>query len=71
MKVILLNLPWINTKDHYGVKSGARWASKRSRKQNLEYYPFPFYMAYAASLLKKNGVDAKLRDAIADKKTKP
>ncbi|MBD3204410.1 radical SAM protein, partial [Candidatus Woesearchaeota archaeon] len=47
------------------------WASKRSRKQNLEYYPFPFYMAYAASLLKKNGVDAKLRDAIADKKTKP
>src|SRR5262249_5420122 len=32
-----------------------------------EYAPFPFFMAYAASYLRLNGVDATLYDAVAEK----
>lgn len=65
MKILLINAPWVNTQTHYGVKAGSRWANIRNRQQNLMYYPFPFSLAYACSLLKSNGYDAIINDAIA------
>jgi radical SAM superfamily enzyme YgiQ (UPF0313 family) len=50
----------------YGVKAGARWASIRRRRETLQYYPFPFFMAYATALLKAEGFDARLKDAVAE-----
>ena len=70
MKIILLNLPWIENEDRYGVKSGARWASVRYRDRTLPYFPFPFSLAYTTSLLKTSGYDALLLDAIAEGKSR-
>lgn len=36
------------------------------KKEQLSYYPFPFFLAYACSLLKKNGFDARIKDCIAE-----
>ena len=66
MKILLINSPWIREKDIYGVKAGARWPSIRPKKETLQYYPFPFFMAYATAVLKERGYDAKLKDAVAD-----
>lgn len=65
MKVMLINAPWINDTGRYSVRSGARWAHVRPRRKTISYYPFPFAMAYACALLKKEGIDARMLDAIA------
>ncbi len=65
MKIMLVNSPWVNTDDCYGVKAGARWAHLRPRRKTLPYYPFPFAMAYATSVLKAAGFDTIMLDAVA------
>ncbi len=65
MKVLLVNSPWMNTRESYGVKAGARWAHLRNRRKTIPYYPFPFAMAYSTAVLKKNGFETQLIDAIA------
>jgi len=66
MKILLLNVPWVEGEGLYGVKAGARWPSRRSRKKHMEYYPYPFHLAYATAVLKKRGFEARLRDAIVE-----
>ena len=40
--------------------------TKFLKEQNIpDYVPFPFFLAYTAALLKKNGFDVNLIDAIA------
>lgn len=65
MKVLLANLPWIDTEEFYGVRAGSRWPHLRMKKEQLEYYPFPFSLSYAAALLKKEGHEVFLKDCIA------
>ena len=55
MKILLANLPWINNNKFRGVRAGSRWPHLVSKKEHLPYFPFPFYLAYAAALLKKEG----------------
>ncbi len=66
MKVVLINLPWFRD-GRFGVRAGSRWAftSLPGPDGNLHYVPFPFFLAYAAALLKKEGHDALLIDGIA------
>jgi len=60
MKILILNLPGPV------FKAGTRWPSKISyRKDQIRYYPYPWFMGYATSLLKKNGLDVIFKDAIA------
>ncbi|MBN1493734.1 MAG: radical SAM protein, partial [Candidatus Omnitrophica bacterium] len=64
MKILLLNLPWVKGAMH-GVRAGSRWPHLKHKPED-RYLPFPFFLAYATSLLKKNGFEAKLLDAIAE-----
>lgn len=63
MKILLANAPWYQNNKR-GVRAGSRWPHLRSL--NDGYRPFPFFLAYASSLLKNNGFDVKLIDAIGE-----
>lgn len=59
-KILILNLPGPV------LKSGSRWYNVvKKSAANLKYYPYPWFMGYATSLLKKNGFDAVFKDAVA------
>jgi radical SAM superfamily enzyme YgiQ (UPF0313 family) len=66
MRTILLNLPW-HKENRWGVRAGSRWPFTSEPEENnyIKYIPFPFFLAYAASLLKSKDHDVKLIDAIA------
>ncbi len=62
--VLLANLPW-QRQGRCGVRAGSRWPHIKDESEG-NYLPFPFFLAYAASLLRKHGIDAFLIDAIAE-----
>jgi len=64
LKVLLTNFPWQKGR-RWGVRAGSRWPHIKDRSEN-NYLPFPFFLAYAASLLRKNNIEANLIDAIAE-----
>ena len=58
--ILVLNLPGLV------LKSGSRWYNiVKKEKASLRYYPYPWFMGYLTSLLKKNGFRAHLTDAVA------
>ena len=64
MRVLLANPPWI-VNGIKGVRAGSRWPHLKIPEE--EYYmPFPFFLAYSASLLKKNKINVLLVDAVAE-----
>jgi len=64
MRVLLLNAPFDFVERHtQGAKAGARWAHRAPQG----FVPFPFFLAYAAGVLKKSGQDIGVIDAIAQK----
>lgn len=64
LKALLANFPW-QKEGKWGVRAGSRWPHIKDRSEN-NYLPFPFFLAYAASLLKKNNIEVNLIDAIAE-----
>lgn len=64
LKVILANLPW-RKNGQCGVRAGSRWPHIKDRSEG-NYLPFPFFLAHAASLLEKKGIQAKIIDALAE-----
>ena len=48
------------------MRAGSRWPHIRNSAE-VHYLPFPFFLAYSASLLKENGFNVTLIDAIAEK----
>ena len=65
MSVLLLNQPWIDDADKYGLRAGVRWPQIRKRDRSMPFYSFPYALACATSYLNANGVEAVLRDSIA------
>jgi len=65
LKVLLTNLPW-QRQGKWGVRAGSRWPHIKDESEG-NYLPFPFFLAYATSLLQKHGIDATLIDAIAER----
>lgn len=67
MRIVLLNLPWKENL-RLGVRAGSRWpfTSFPEKDGRIYYIPFPFFLAYATSLLKKEGKKVKIIDAIAE-----
>lgn len=63
-KVILANLPW-KVGDRLGVRAGSRWPHIKDKSEG-NYLPFPFFLAYATSLLKQNNIKADIVDAVAE-----
>lgn len=64
MKLVLANLPW-KSFGKKGVRAGSRWPHLKGPAER-DYLPFPFFLAYAAALLKKHDFDVTLIDAIAE-----
>lgn len=63
MKVLLANLPW-RKGGRWGVRAGSRWPHIKTPLEK-NYLPFPFFLAYAAALLKKEGIEVQLIDSLA------
>lgn len=64
VKVSLINPPWINTGNTSGVRAGSRWP--HVRRNYFKIFPFPYRLAEATSLLKNDGHEAVLVDALAE-----
>lgn len=59
-KILILNLPGLV------LKAGSRWYNKTKKEEaSLKYYPYPWFMGYTTSLLKKHGYNTKFVDAVA------
>lgn len=67
MRVLLVNPPWV-LDGRTGVRAGSRWPHLKTEDE-ANYLPFPFFMAYAGALLKQNGFEVLLVDAIAEELT--
>ena len=67
MRITLVNLPWIEN-GRLGVRAGSRWpfTSQPEKDGHIHYIPFPFFLAYATALLKKEAKEARLIDAISE-----
>ncbi|WP_026522994.1 B12-binding domain-containing radical SAM protein [Butyrivibrio sp. VCB2001] len=70
MKVLLANAPWHltrNGKMYLGCRAGSRWPFLQDYHGSMisSYRPFPFFLATASALLKKNGFLVNVRDSIA------
>jgi len=69
-KIIVANPPWYYKDKHgkfwFGIRSGSRWPfSVHFRKDYINRYrPFPFWLAYAYSVLEKNNIDVHWLDSI-------
>ena len=64
MKILLANLPWKKGR-YWGVRAGSRWPHIKTPEEQ-GYLPYPFFMAYAAALLKREGFEVTLIDAVAE-----
>lgn len=62
-KVFLGNSPW-KRDGAYGVRAGSRWP--HFEFDGTPYMPFPFFLAYATSVLKQNNFTTLAVDAIAE-----
>lgn len=67
MRITLINLPW-QERARLGVRAGSRWpfTARPEKDGHIHYIPFPFFLAYAASVLKKEGWEVTCTDAIAE-----
>ncbi len=70
MNILLVNPPCrvgINENEEFAfVRAGSRWpfSTRKKKDERLSYVPFPFFMSYAAALLKKNGFSISVIDAV-------
>ncbi len=62
-RVFLGNAPW-RKPGYYGVRAGSRWPHFEA--EEMEYMPFPFFLAYAAAIIERDGFPTLLVDAIAE-----
>ena len=59
---MLANMPWIKN-GKLGIRAGSRWPHVRDDAES-NYLPFPFFLAYGASLLESQGFTVQLIDAV-------
>ncbi|MBI4870435.1 MAG: glycosyltransferase [Candidatus Riflebacteria bacterium] len=64
MKIFLGNPPWYREKNLYFVRAGSRWPHFEDKAGT--YMPFPFYMAYAATMLTDAGHTVHVCDGVAE-----
>ncbi len=66
MLVALLNPPWL-ADGRVGVRAGSRWSYTVDELGRDATIPFPFFLAYAAAMLERDGFDAALLDGVAER----
>ncbi|MBD3264495.1 MAG: hypothetical protein GF375_05285, partial [Candidatus Omnitrophica bacterium] len=70
-KIALANPPckqdFAGRYEKYFIRSGSRWPHYRVKLKNWPppYLPFPFFLAYSASLLRNKGLDVQVIDGVA------
>ncbi len=69
-KIMILNPPWRDGK-RYGIRAGSRWPfTVEVPGENWQippsYIPYPFFLGYTTSILKENGYNTVMVDAIAE-----
>lgn len=66
-RVAVVNAPWIDG-ERIGVRAGSRWPfTQDARGQRTPaYLPFPFFLATAAAMAKREGFPTLIVDAIAE-----
>jgi len=76
MNILVSNLAGVNLEAddsvrHY-AKAGSRWPMTVGRSRTVDYYPFPFWLAYTSALLKRDSaasvkaIDGVVRDYTAE-----
>lgn len=67
LKVAVVNPPW-NVDGRIGVRAGSRWPFTQDAGGNRvpAYVPFPFFLATATAMLKRDGFEVTMVDAIAE-----
>jgi len=76
MNVLVANLAGVKVEadgsvKHY-IKAGSRWPMTIGRSRSVDYYPFPFWLAYTSALLKRDtkahvqGLDGVVLDLTGD-----
>ncbi len=71
MRIVLANLSGVKKmpdgQDRHLAKAGSRWPMTVGYAKHVDYYPFPFYLAYATALLRKTfpSVEVKGVDGVA------
>src|SRR5262245_50817160 len=67
MTVLLANIPFIKEDKDGGIRTGPNAGSRWpwTGRGITNYAPFPFFMAYAVSYLRKHGIDAQFYDGVA------
>lgn len=75
MKVVVANLAGVKIDEdgtiRHFVKAGSRWPMTIGYSRTVDYYPFPFGLAYTTALLKRDtkatvkGIDGVVRDMTA------
>jgi anaerobic magnesium-protoporphyrin IX monomethyl ester cyclase len=71
VKILLYNSPWYDAKEpmKWGVRAGSRWPHMQVRpEQGLlpRYVPFPFFLATAGAVLRREGYDVKIIDGVGE-----
>jgi anaerobic magnesium-protoporphyrin IX monomethyl ester cyclase len=64
LKIFLGNGPWYKP-GYYGVRAGSRWP--HFEETGNTYLPFPFYLAYAAAILEREGYTCRMVDGVAER----
>ncbi|MCC7492265.1 MAG: glycosyltransferase [Fimbriimonadaceae bacterium] len=66
-RIAVINAPWA-ADGRIGVRAGSRWPfTQDARGQRVPaYVPFPFFLATATAMLKNDGFEAVILDAIAE-----
>jgi len=65
MRVCLVNAPWA-VDGREGIRAGCRFPNATPKGSN-RYVPFPFMLAYTASLLEREGHEVRLIDGCAER----
>ncbi len=68
-EIIIANPPWYYNENgimRFGIRSGSRWPFTVDYEKDylIRYRPFPFWLAYANSLLINNSIDSIFVDSI-------
>lgn len=67
IRAMLLNPPWREGR-RLGVRAGSRWpfTMETGDAPSPVYLPFPFFLAYAAAMVKNEGFETVIVDAVAE-----
>ena len=59
-------LPWEKEGTKYQAREGMRWSYTSNKEPIVSFRPFPFYLSYAAAVIRDAGHETKVVDCLAE-----